>query len=179
VYIMPGPYDELEKEAEKLEKQSKNEFGKKNFNSAISLLEQAKDIYSKLGFQGKISMIDQRIARLNNLVKFEKKDSNVKTKGEEAFQKRVDDVVKEKQRYTEKKISEQNAIPPDIKKKLDRIDLLVEKAEKEENLGKYSRVIGRYEYILEIYNSIPRDIGDFSQRIYEIEQKIAMLQTKK
>ncbi|GAG79081.1 unnamed protein product, partial [marine sediment metagenome] len=46
-------------------------------------------------------------------------------------------------------------------------------------LGKYSRVIGRYEYILEIYNSIPKDKGDFSQPIYEIEKKIAMLQTKK
>jgi hypothetical protein len=57
--------------------------------------------------------------------------------------------------------------------------LLVEKADKEEKLGKYTRVIGRYEYILEIYNSIPKDIGDFSQQIYEIEKKIAVLQTKK
>ncbi|MHA1986274.1 MAG: hypothetical protein ACW98D_06530 [Promethearchaeota archaeon] len=176
---MPGPYDELEKEAENLEKQSKTEFGKKNFSSAISLLEQAKDIYVKLGFQGKVSMIDQRISRLNNLVKFEKQDSSLKTKSEEDFQKRVDEVVKEKQRYTEKILSEQRAIPPEIKKKLEQIDLLVEKAEKEEKLGKYSRVIGRYEYILEIYHSIPRDIGDFSQRIDEIEKKIASLKTKK
>jgi len=176
---MPGPYDELEKEAERLEKQSKNEFGKKNFLSAISLLNEAKEIYSKLGFQGKINMIDQRIARLNNLVKFEKQDSDLKTKGEEAFQKRVDEVVKEKQRYTEKILSEQRALPPEIKKKLEKIHLIVEKAEKEEKLGKYSRVIGRYEYILEIYNSIPKDKGDFSQPIYEIEKKIAMLQTKK
>lgn len=176
---MPGPYDELEKEAEKLEKLSKTEFGKKNFISAISLLEEAKDIYSKLGFQGKISMIDQRITRLNNLVKFEKQESAMKTKGEEAFQKRVDGVIKEKQRYTEKKLTEQKAIPPEIQRKLERINLLVEKADKEEKLGKYTRVIGRYEYILEIYNSIPKDIGDFSQQIYEIEKKIAVLQTKK
>jgi mevalonate kinase len=176
---MPGPYDELEKEAERLEKQSKNEFGKKNFISAISLIKEAKDIYSKLGFQGKIGMIDKRIAQLNNLVKFEKQDSDMKTKGEEVFQKRVDEVIKEKQRYTEKILSEQRILPPEIKRKLERIDLLVEKAEKEEKLKKYSRVIGRYEYILEIYNSIPKDIGDFSQRIYEIEKKIAMLQTKK
>ena len=176
---MPGPYDELEKEAERLEKQSKAEFGKKDFTSAISLLEEAKDIYSKLGFQGKINMIDQRIARLNNLVKFEKQESAMKTKGEETFQKRVDDVIKEKQRYTEKKLSEQRAIPPEIQRKLERINLLVEKAEREEKLGKYTRVIGRYEYILEIYNSVPKDMGDFSHQIYEIEKKIAMLQTKK
>jgi hypothetical protein len=176
---MPGPYDELEKEAEKLEKQSKTEFGRKNFISAISLLEEARDLYSKLGFQGKINMIDQRITRLNNLVKFEKQDSAVKTKGEEALQKRADEVIKEKQRYAEKKLSEQRAIPPEIQRKLQRVDLLVEKAEKEEKLGKYSRVIGRYEYILEIYNSIPKDIGDFSKQRNEIEKKIGLLQTKK
>jgi len=176
---MPGPYDELEKEAEKLERQSKTEFREKNFTSAIHLLEEAKDIYSKLGFQGKIGMIDQRIARLNNLVKFEKQDSALKTKGEEAFQKRVDGVIKEKQRFTEKKLAEQRAMPPEIQKKFERINLLVEKAEKEEKLGKYTRVIGRYEYILEIYNSVPKDLGDFSPQIHEIEKKIALLQTKK
>ncbi len=176
---MPGPYDELEKEAEKLEKQSKTEFGKKNFISAISLLKEAKDLYSKLGFQGKINMIEQRISRLNNLVKFEKQNSAMKTKGEEAFQKRVDEVIKEKQKYTEKKLSEQRAIPPEMRRKFERIELLVEKAEKEEKLGKYSRVLGRYEYILEIYNSIPKDIKDFSQEKNEIEKKIAMLRTKK
>lgn len=176
---MPRPYDELEEEAERLEKQSKNEFGKKNFISAIILLNEAKNLYSKLGFQGKINMIDQRITRLNNLVKFEKQDSDMKTKSEEAFQKRVDKVIKEKRKYSDKKFSEQRAITPEMKRTFEKINLLVEKAEKEEKLGKYSRVIGRYEYILEIYNSIPKDIGDFSQRIYEIEKKIAMLQTKK
>ncbi len=176
---MPGPYDELEKEAEKLEKESKSEFGKKNFISAISLLEQAKNLYSKLGFQGKISMIDQRITRLNNLVKFEEEDSAIKTKGKEDFQKRVDDATKEKQRYTEKKLAEQRALPPEIQKKLEKIHLLIEKAEKEEKLGKDSRVIGRYEYILEMYNSIPKEIGDFTPQVNEIEKKIALLQSKK
>lgn len=176
---MPGPYDELEKEAERLEKESKTEFGRKDFILAISLLEQAKNIYSKLGFQGKISMIDKRISRLNNLVKFEKQDSTVKTKGDVAFQKRVDDVIKEKQRFTEKKLTEQRVIPPEMQRKLEKVDLLVEKAEKEEKLGKYSRVIGRYKYILEIYHSIPKDIRDFSQQIYDIEKKIALLQTKR
>ncbi|MFW9990368.1 MAG: hypothetical protein ACFFC3_17130 [Candidatus Odinarchaeota archaeon] len=48
---MPGPFDELEKEAERLEQQSKVEFQAKNYVSAISFLEEAKEIYSKLGYQ--------------------------------------------------------------------------------------------------------------------------------
>ena len=67
---MPGPFDELEKEAETLEKQSKEEFNKKSFVLAITLLEEAKEIYSKLGYQGKINMINKLIAQLKNLVKF-------------------------------------------------------------------------------------------------------------
>ena len=54
----------------------------------------------------------------------------------------------------------------------------MEKAEKEEKLGKFSRVLGRYEYILEIYMSIPKDVKNFSNEIYEIEKKISTLRSK-
>ena len=175
---MPGPYDELEKEAENFEKQSKDEFKNKNFVSAISLLEEAQEIYIKLGFQGKIGMINQRIAQLKNLVKYETQDSVVKTKGEVEFQQRVDNVLKEKKLYIDKKLLEQKALPPEMKRKLEQIGLLVEKADKEEKLGKYSRVLGRYEYILEIYKSVPKDVINFSNAIYEIEKKISTLRSK-
>lgn len=176
---MPGPYDELDKEAESLERQSKNEFNKKNFLSAISLLEEAREFYSKLGYQGKIGMINQRIARLNNLVKYEKQDSSIKTKGEQEFQKRVDNVLKEKERLQEKRITDRKALSPEMKRKIEKINLLIEKAEKEEKLGKYTRVIGRYEYILELYKSIPKEIQDFTKEVYEIEKKISSLNTNK
>lgn len=175
---MPGPYDELEKEAENFEKQSKDEFSKKNFVSAISLLEQAQEIYSKLGFQGKMGMINQKIAQLKNLVKYEKQDTVVRTKGEVEFQQRADKVLKEKEKYIDKKVSEQKALPPEMKRKLEQIGLLVEKADKEEKLGKISRVLGRYEYILEIYKSIPKDVMNLSNEIYEIEKKISTLRSK-
>ncbi|MHA2009537.1 MAG: hypothetical protein ACXABO_20575 [Promethearchaeota archaeon] len=176
---MPGPFDELEKEAENLERKSKNEFNKKNFVPAISLLEEAKDIYNKLGYQGKIGMINQRIARLNNLVKYKKQDSDIKTKGEQEFEKRVDEVLKEKERFQEKIDNAQRALSPEVKRKIEKISLLFEKAEKEEKMGKFSRVIGRYEYIIELYKSIPKEIQDFSQQVYEIEKKISVLNTKK
>lgn len=175
---MPGPYDDLEKEAEKLEKQSKEEFTKKNFTLAISLLERAREIYSTLGYQGKIGMIDKRIAQLKNLVKFQQQDSIVKTKGEVDFQQRVDNTLKEKQEYHDKKITEQKVLSPEMKKNLEKVNLLVEKADKEEKFGKYERVIGRYEYILELYRSIPQDVINFSKEIEEIEKKLSILRTK-
>ena len=163
---MPGPFDELEKEAENLEKQSKEEFTKKNFVSAISFLEEAQEIYGKLGFQGKIDMLNRRIAQMKNLVKYKTANSVVKTKGEVEFQQRVNKVIKENQSYTDKKISEQKALTPEMKKKIEQIGLLVEKANKEEKLSKFSRVIGRYEYIIEIYKTIPKEVMNLSNEIY-------------
>ena len=175
---MPGPFDELEKEAENLEKQSKEEFNKKNFVLAISKLEEAKEIYSKLGYQGKIGMITKRIAQLKNLVKFEKQDTFVKTKSEENFQKHVDKILEENQQYIDNKLIEQKTLTPEMKKKLEKINLIIEKAEKEEKIGKLIRAEGRFEVLLEIYKSIPKDIINFSKEIYEIEQKLENIRKK-
>jgi hypothetical protein len=175
---MPGPFDELEKEAERLEKQSKEEFAKKNFITAINLLEEAQKLYEKLGFQGKIRMINQRIFQVKNLVKYESKDSGIKAEAETEFQKRVDKVLEEKERFVDKKLADQKVLPPEIKKKLEQVAMILEKADKEEKLGKYSRVRGRYEYILEIYKAIPKEILNFSNEIYEIEKKLLTLPTK-
>jgi len=176
---MPGPFDELEKKAEELEKNSKEEFNNKKFTLAITLLEEAKEIYSKLGFQGKIGMINKRITQMKNLIEFEKQESVVQTKGEQDFQKRVQKVISEKKRYEDKKAIVQTAPSSELKKVLEKIQMLKEKAEKEEKLNKFSRVIGRYEYILELYKSIPTDILDLSKEILEMENKLSFIRTKK
>jgi len=175
---MPGPFDELEREAENLEKQSKGEFTKKNFVDAVKLLEKAQKIYSKLGYQGKIGMIKKRIAQLMNVIKHQRQDTDIKTKNEEIFQQRVDKVLKEKERFSNQKLAEQRALSPEVKKNLEKIDLLLEKVKKEERLGNYSRVIKRYEYIIELYKSIPKEVMNFSNEIYEIEKKLTALHSK-
>ena len=175
---MPGPFNDLEKEAENLERQSKEEFSKKNFILAISLLEEARDIYTKLGYQGKIGMIDKRIFQLKNLVEFSKEETVLKTKGDLDFQRQVDKVVAEKQRYDNKQQAESKVLSPEVIKKMEKITLLIEKAEKEEKFRKYSRVLGRYVYVLELYKSIPKEIKNFSNEIYEIEKKISLIRQK-
>ncbi|MDX1798812.1 MAG: hypothetical protein R3255_09200 [Candidatus Lokiarchaeia archaeon] len=175
---MPGPSDELEKDAESLERRSKEEFNTKNFVAAVSLLEKAKEIYIKLGYHGKIGMLDKRITQLRNLVNYEKLDYFEKTKSEVDFQKRSEKAIQEKKRYNDLKIAEQKFLSPDMKQKLEKINLLLHKVEKEEKLGKYLRVLGRYEYLLELYKSIPSDIVNFSKEISELEKKIATIRDK-
>ncbi len=175
---MPRPYDKLEKKAESLENQSKLEFNKKNYASVISLLEEAKLIYYQLGFHGKNGMINQRIARIRNLIKFEEQGASVRKKREKDFQNRVQEVLNEKQRYEEKQLAQQRELPPEIKKILEKVKMLIVKSEREEKLGKYTRVIGRYKYILELYKSIPQDSIDLSNEISEIEKKFSFITTK-
>ena len=175
---MPGPFDELEREAENLEKQSKGEFNRKNFVSAVNLLKEAQEIYSKLGFQGKVDMIKKRIAQLMNVVKHQKQSTDIKAQNEEILQQRVDKVLKEKERFSNQKLVEQRALSPEMKKNLEKIDLLLEKAKKEEKLGNYSRVIKRYEFIIELYKSIPKEDINFSNEITEIKKKLTALHSK-
>ncbi|MFW9971871.1 MAG: hypothetical protein ACFFDF_16910 [Candidatus Odinarchaeota archaeon] len=175
---MPGPFDELEKEAEFLETQSREEFNQKNFLKSISLLEEAKDIYSKLGFNGKIGMINKRISQLKNLVKFKKQDTIEKNKVEIDFQQHFSKEVVEKEPSFDQTLKEGKFVPPEINNIFEKIKLLYEKAEKEEKLKNYSRVIGRYEYLLELYKSIPEEIGNFSKEINEIEKKISVIREK-
>ncbi len=175
---MPGPYDKLEKKAESLENQSKLEFNKKNYASVIYLLEEAKSIYAQLGFHGKIGMINQRIIRVRNLINFEEQGASVRKKREQDFQNRVQEVLSEKQVYREKQLAQQRKLSPEIEKILEKVKMLIVKSEREEKLGKYPRVIGRYKYILELYKSIPQDSIDLSNEISEIEKKLSFIISK-
>ena len=115
---------------------------------------------------------------MGNLLKREIQGTTVRTKSEQDFQKRVEKVLSEKQRVQEKQHAQQTLLPPEMRKNLEKVKMLLEKAAREEGLGKIPRVIGRYEYILELYKSIPKDTLDLSEKIVEIENKIALLRTK-
>jgi len=172
-------HDDLEEEAEKLENQSKEEFNKKNYTIAISLLNEAKEVYKQLEYGGKVGIIQKRISQMKNLMAFEKQDTYLKTKNEAQFQQRIDKVLTEKKRYEHKQIESLKEIPPQIKGKLEKINLLKEKVEKELKLGRIERVKGRYEYIIELYKSIPKSIVNSSFEILEIERILSSLGDKK
>ncbi len=112
------------------------------------------------------------------MVEFSKEETVLKTNGDLDFQRQVDKVVAEKQRYDKKQQAESKVLSPEVIKKMEKITLLIEKAEKEEKFRKYSRVLGRYVYVLELYKSIPKEIKNFSNEIYEIEKKISLIRQK-
>jgi hypothetical protein len=103
----------------------------------------------------------------------------IKEKDDQEFQKRVESINSEKQRVEEKKLQQQVVLPPLIRNKLEKVKLVKIKAEKEEQMGKFERVISRFQFILEEYKSIPNDIIDLSSEITATEQKLMELKEKK
>ena len=111
----------------------------------------------------------------------EKKSENArlnKLKQEQEFQNRVSKVMSEKERYSKKLHQQQTALSPEIRSKLEKIKLIQEKAEKEESSGNFSRALARYQYNLELLQSIPKESIDLSNKVSEIEQKILDLKAK-
>ncbi len=79
---------DLLKEAEELEKQSKNAIRDKKYGYAIQSLMRAKDNYTKLGLTGQVSITIKEIVRLKSLAKNEglsltipRQMSNIHAKG--------------------------------------------------------------------------------------------------
>ena len=60
----------------------------------------------------------------------------------------------------------------------EKIELIRTKADKEESMNNFSRVLSRYEYILSLYNSIPKESIDLSEQIQKVKQKILDLKEK-
>jgi hypothetical protein len=79
-------------------------------------------------------------------------------------------------KYQERILEQMSAFPPEIKAKLEKIELIKEKADKEESLNKLGRVLERYKYILKLYLSIPKETVDLTQKISNIKQKISQLE---
>ncbi|MHA2287612.1 MAG: hypothetical protein ACXABG_02375 [Promethearchaeota archaeon] len=154
----------------------------KEYDDAKNAYNQAIGLFTQLGWHDQITILKNEIRNIELYKKEEelklKKASYSKAKEEQDFQKRVSEVLNEKQKYQARQQQLRRSLSPEIKNKLEKVKLVQIKADKEESLNKFSRVLARYEYILSIYNSIPKDVIDLSEQISEVEQKILDLKAK-
>jgi hypothetical protein len=155
---------------------------KKDYGEAKKLYQQSIDLFIKLGWTNQVTLLQNELANIN---RYKKEDelkiqqaSLIKSKSEQDFQKKVATAITEKKRIEEKQRLNRTAIPPDVRNKLEKARLVKLKADKEEKAKNYTRVLSRYEYILGIYNSIPKEITDLSHELAAIEAKITELKSK-
>ena len=154
----------------------------KDYDEAKSLYKQAIELFTQLGWRDQITILRNELLNIDRYKKEEElkleRATLKKLEEEQEFQKKVSSVLSEKQRYKAKLQQRQLALSPEIRNKLEKAELIRAKAEKEESMNKFSRVLARYQYILQLYESIPKDSIDLSIKVSEIEQKILELKAK-
>ncbi|NVM44734.1 MAG: hypothetical protein HWN79_07440 [Candidatus Lokiarchaeota archaeon] len=174
--------DELISKGQELLELGNQKLKQKEFSEAKSLYNQAIGLFTQIGWYDQIAILKNEIRNIELYKREEelklKKASYSKIKEEQDFQKRVSDVLNEKQKHQAKQQEIQRALPPEIKSKLEKVELVRTKADKEESMNNFSRVLSRYQYILSLYNSIPKDIIDLTEEIRLIEQKIIDVKAK-
>jgi hypothetical protein len=174
--------DELFNKGQEILEMGNQKIRLKDYDAAKELYSEAIELFTQLGWRDQITILQKE---LRNIDLYRKEDelktekaTISKIKGEQDFQRRVSDALTEKQRIQVKQQQKQIAVSPEIKNKISKIELVRVKADKDESSKNYSRALARYEYILSLYNSIPKEEIDLSEQISLIEQKISQLKAK-
>jgi tetratricopeptide (TPR) repeat protein len=174
--------DELINQANSYLDQANRDIKVKKYDEAKELYTQSIKIFTSLGWNDQVRTLNQE---LRNIEIYKKEDARKeylaqqrKIESEQKFQKRVSSVINEKERLLEKNGIGRTVLPPEIKLKLDKARFTKEKAEKEEKVANLGRAVARYQYALELYESIPPEYLDLSEEITFIKQKISEIKEK-
>jgi len=154
----------------------------KDFKKAKEEYRKAIDIFKELGWWKQVDDLYEEIKNVEEYKKEaimeERRRAEQIKKREAKFQQRLEELKKEGGEVEEPVKGEQTFLPIEIKQKLNKIDILKKKAQKEKERGLIDRVIERYEYILEIYDTIPKDKIDVSEEVNKLKTRISILRTK-
>ncbi len=174
--------DELIAKGQDLLEKGNQKLKQKEYDEAKVFYTLAIELFTQLGWHNQIGILEKELWNIDLHKKEEEKKGEIarlnKLKQEQEFQNRVSKVMSEKQRYNEKLQQQQTALSPDIRSKIEKIKLVQLKAEKEESSNNFLRALARYQYILELYQSIPKESIDLSNKVSEVEQKILDLKAK-
>lgn len=153
----------------------------KDFKEAKGYYKETIDIFKELGWFDQVGLLYDEIKNVDNLEMKHLRDKNQANRAHEIadaeFQKRVDDVMSEKEQEKQKELDRLKGLPPDLRRTMEKANLMMEKAQKEEKVN-IKRALGRYQLILELYNSIPSSNLDLTSTISQIENKITELEGK-
>jgi len=155
---------------------------KKEFQEAKKYYEEAIELFTELKWDQQVVVLKKELRNIDTYAQQHKeklKESFLKKKRQEKeFEKRIESELEKKRKIEEQHLARMRQLSPAQQDKLNRAKGALDRAEKELDLKKYPRVLGRYEYALEIYKSFETGKIDLSSDITEIEEKITDLKTK-
>jgi hypothetical protein len=172
----------LIKNGENLLDSAKRALKNNEFMQAKNDYRKAIDIFKSLGWNNQVDILYKEIKNIDTYeTEYQKKGrslSSLEQKKNEEFQKQVNLLLEEKKKREEIVAARLKKLPSDLKKIIEKVKMLYEKAEKEVQANMIHRALDRYQYILELYQSIPIEKLDLSYEISEIKKKISELEPK-
>jgi len=174
--------EKLIKNAEIAMDQAKSAIDSGEFNEAKDYYNKAIEIFKTIGWYDQVGILYTEIKNLEKYkTEYLKKttyESRKQQQTEEYLQKRTDALIEEKKQKDALKLASMQGLPPAIKNVLEKVNMLKDKAEKEEKASKFERALNRYKYILELYNTLPSDKINLTKEFSEIEKMIIELNSK-
>ncbi|NHJ21514.1 MAG: hypothetical protein EAX91_11265 [Candidatus Lokiarchaeota archaeon] len=174
--------EELINKGQELLKVGNQKLKQKDYDAAKAFYSQAIQLFTQLGWHDQITILQKELRNIDGYKREEeiklKQATYTRVKEEQDFQRRVSDVLSEKEKVQAKQLERKQAVTPEIKNTLDKIELIRAKADKEESSINIARALARYEYILSLYNSIPTEAIDLSEEISNTKEKISELKGK-
>jgi DNA repair exonuclease SbcCD ATPase subunit len=154
----------------------------KNFTEAKPHYEEAIEIFTKLGWTQQVETLQSELKNIDiyeeELKEKRKQEFLARKKKEKDFEDRAAGILAEKKKKEQERLARMRALPPQLQRNLQTAKMALEKAEKELGLKKFNRALGRFQYVIELYNTIPKEKMDISQDIKDIESKIEDLKSQ-
>ncbi|MHA1803164.1 MAG: hypothetical protein ACTSU4_01380 [Promethearchaeota archaeon] len=175
--------NQLKKEAETALERGRAFLDKKKFKEAKKAYHEAINRLKTLGWFDQVEILYNEI---KNIEKYEteylkqvKYEAQIREERELEFQKRLEEMRIQKEEEERAKLLEMNSLPIEIKNKINKANLAIEKGEQEEAAGEIEKALGRYQFALSLFKSISLPNHDFSKNIAEIETKISKIKSNR
>ena len=170
--------ERLTNDANQLMERAQKSASRKAFEEASQLYLQAAEIFKQLKWNQQASTLE---AEARNMITkkqdFEKNQRNYieKQQKEKAlYDQRAQQILDEKEKKRQQEEAARRKLSPELQRKVDEAQFVIQKADKLAAKGKKAQAITRYRYVFEIYNATNEiDLDPATKK--DIEEKIAKL----
>jgi len=170
--------ERLTNDANQLMERAQKSASRKAFEEASQLYLQAAEIFKQLKWNQQASTLE---AEARNMITkkqdFEKNQRNYiekQQKEKDLYDQRAQQILDEKEKKRQQEEAARRKLSPELQRKVDEAQFVIQKADKLAAKGKKAQAITRYRYVFEIYNATNEiDLDPATKK--DIEEKIAKL----
>jgi hypothetical protein len=168
------------KEANAFLDEAKRYVDRKEYDTAKNFYERAAKAFEAIGWKQQAEMLLKEVKNVSVYkAEYEKKQEEERKRREAQqaeFEARAAKILAEKEAKRRAEEEERKKLPPELQQKVDRAQLVLEKAKELEEKGKFDKSLSRYEYLIELYQEIgiygPEKFTPIKNKIEDLKKKM-------